>query len=80
MLIQTEDTLYDVNLAKSGYRVVQHDPRSGDRLLGPWKSFDRMSPVRAGEPVRFFETIEETGKRLLYRVVTTSPVKEVLAA
>ena len=79
MLIQTEDALYDVDLAHSAYRLVEHGSR-GDRLLGPWKRYDRISPVEAGEPLRIFVSLEQTGRRLLYRVVTTAPVTAVLAA
>lgn len=80
MLVQTEDTLYDVDLAQHAYRVVAHAAHTGDRVLGPWRSYDRISPVRAGEPMRFFVSLEETGRRLLYRVVITTPVTRVLAA
>lgn len=78
MLVQTEDALYDVDLAHSAYRLVEH--QHGDRVLGTWMPFDRISPVRPGEPLRIFVSLEEAGRRLLYRVITTSRVQSVLAA
>lgn len=80
MLIQTEDTLYDVDLAQSAYRVVEREPATGDRILGTWVHYDRISPVCQGEPLKIFVTLEEVGRQLLYRVVTTARVKSVLAA
>lgn len=80
MLVQTEDVLYDVDLARSAYRVVDEDPATGDRLLGAWRPYDRISPVRSGEPLRIFVALEEAGRRLLYRIIVTTPVKAVLAA
>jgi hypothetical protein len=80
VLVQTEDVLYDVDLARSAYRVVDEDPDTGDRLLGVWRRYDRISPVRSGQPLRIFVAVEETGRRLLYRIVVTTPVTAVLAA
>jgi hypothetical protein len=78
MLIQTEDRLYDIDLAQSAYRVVEHE--AGNRVLGTWVPFDKISPVRAGEPLQIFTSLEEAGRQLLYTVVTTAPVTSVLAA
>jgi hypothetical protein len=80
VLVQTEDVLYDVDLSRSSYRVVAQDPTTGDRLLGAWRQYDRISPVRSGQPLRIFVAIEETGRRLLYRIIVTTPATAVLAA
>jgi hypothetical protein len=80
VLVQTEDVLYDIDLARSAYRVVDEEPTTGNRLLGDWQPYDRISPVASGQPLRIFVALEEAGRRLLYRIVVTTPVRAVLAA
>lgn len=80
MLVETEDNLYEVALGRHAYRVVDHDPGTGSRVLGSWRRYDRISPVRAGQPLRIFLALDETGRSLHYRVLTTAPVTKVLAA
>jgi hypothetical protein len=80
MLVETVTNLYEVSYAQRAYRLVEHDPQTNSRMLGAWVPYDRISPVQAGEPLRIFVAIEEAGRSLHYRVVTTDPVTKVLAA
>jgi hypothetical protein len=80
VLVETVNTLYEVSFAHRSYRVVKHDTTTGDRQPGAWQHYDRMSPVRPGEPLRFFTALEERPPSLHYRVLTTAPVTKVLAA
>ncbi len=80
MLVQTANSVYEVHESEQVYRLVGHDPGNGLRALSDWLHYDRLGPVRTGEPLRIFVVREESGRVLDYRVVTTSPVTGVLAA
>lgn len=80
MLVETTNTLYEVSLAQQAYRVVEFDGATGSRILGQWLPYDRISPIRSGEPLRIFTTLEDAGRSLHFRVITTDPVTKVLAA
>jgi hypothetical protein len=73
-VLTTHDGVYEVRTQDRVYRRLGPDDASS------WTSYDRMSPVAPGEPVRFFVALEERGRSLHYRVVTTSPVVAVRPA
>ena len=80
MLIETTNHRYEVRESEHVFRLVGYDPQTGAAVPGAWRPYDRMSPVRAGEPMRFFVAGEEYGRILSYHLITTSPVTGVLAA
>lgn len=80
MLVETAHHLYEVHESECVYRLVDHDPRTGQRAWGDWLRFDRLGPITAGEPLRFFVVKEDDGRSLRFQVITTSPVTKVLAA
>lgn len=80
MLIETTNHRYEVRESEQLFRLVGFDPQTGEPVPGRWQTYDRMSPVQAGEPIRFFVAGEDNGRILSYRLITTSPVTGVLAA
>lgn len=80
MIIETTNHRYEVRESDQVYRLVGFDPQTGVPTPGRWRPYDRMSPVRAGEPIRFFVAGEDNGRVLSYQLITTSPVTNVVAA
>lgn len=80
MLIETTNHRYEVRESEHLFRLVGFDPQTGAPAPGAWRTYDRMSPVRAGEPMRFFLAGDDNGRILSYHLITTSPVTSVLAA
>ncbi len=76
MVIKTLNSFYEVHESRMRCRrLSDHASTSGE-----WFRYDRMSPVREGEPLRFFLAQQELGTVLQFRVITTSPVEQVYAA
>lgn len=74
MIVRTHDSAYEVRESEKKFRKL---PRSRPSRL-TWSSYDRLGPIVPGQPARFFVVDEERGRVLHYRVITTSPVVEVL--
>lgn len=76
MILKTCDSVYEVREADKLFRRLS--PAAAP--TPSWDAYDRLSPVAPGEPARFFVVHGEQGRVLHYRVITTSPVVEVLRA
>lgn len=76
MIVRTRDSVYEVQEDAKLFRRL--DASAPDDAS--WDSYDRLGPVKTGEPARFFVVHGERGRVLHFRVVTTSPVVEVLQA
>jgi hypothetical protein len=76
VILRTRDSLYEVREGEKRFRKLTPGAASD----GQWSSYDRLSPVSPGEPVRFFVVQDERRRVLDYRIITTSPVVEVLPA
>jgi len=44
-----------------------------------WTSYDQMTPVRVGEPVRFMTLLDDEGSQIRYHLYATEPVTEVVS-
>ena len=76
MILRTHNSVYEVREGEKRFRKLG----PGSTADGPWKDYDRMSPLSPGEPARFFIVKDEKRRVLNYHVITTSPVVEVLPA
>ena len=76
VIVKTRDGVYEVRETDKLFRRLA--PGAPDEPS--WAAYDRLSPVEPGEPARFFVVHGERGRVLHYRVITTSPVVEVLRA
>lgn len=74
MIVRTRDSIYEVHEGDKLFRRLSASPTP----TPAWARYDRLSPLEPGEPARFFVVHGEQGRVLHYRVITTSPVVEVL--
>lgn len=76
MILRTSDSVYEVRESDKLFRKLS----SSAATASSWDSYDRLSPVAPGAPAKFFIVQGEQGRVLHYRVLTTSPIVEVLRA
>lgn len=79
MIIETTGSIYEVRETESRFRRIHEfgEPAT-DMPVGEWHTFQRMSPVEAGQPVRFFWILGQAGRVSRIGLWETSPVARIL--
>ncbi|MHB8340511.1 MAG: hypothetical protein ACYDB7_04970 [Mycobacteriales bacterium] len=70
------NSTYEIDEGRRRFRLLAGSGGPG-MTSGDWSRFERMSPVRPGEPVRFFQSLETVGALLRFSTVTTTRVVDV---
>ena len=78
MIITTLNSTYEIHRHEGRFRRVGGAPRQDAPPIGVWSSFERMSPVEPGAPVRFFTLSGDPRRLSSLKTVTTAPVVAVI--
>lgn len=78
MIIKTLNSVYEVQRGEGLFRRVGGAPRQDAPPIGVWRAFERMSPVVAGRPLRFFSLSGKSRRLSTLQTLTTSPVVGII--
>ena len=79
MIFETANSIYEVQESDKRFRRIHETSTPSSRLpVGRWFRFQKMSPVAAGEPVRFYWLLGEGGAVSRIGLWATGPVVAVL--
>jgi len=75
VIIETTNSIYEVSESDLRFRrVYQFGPDDDQFPVGRWHAYQRMTAPEAGEPVRFYWTVAQSGRVSRIGVCETSPV------
>jgi hypothetical protein len=76
-IFRTTESTVQVDVDAHRYRSLGRHDGAAEPVHG-WTSYDQMSPIRVGEPVRFMTLLDEAGSQIRYHLYATEPVTELL--
>lgn len=78
MIIKTANSIYEINTRSQRFRRIHGGSAASTPPMGEWQSYERISPIQVGEPVRFFWMKQGDPTLSVMGFWATSPLVEIL--